>query len=149
MSVGPGACIRVAEAHAAGMTPDPNDVRDCERWRQIITTLEELLVIRFFPPPFPPPIGPIRRIPDLIDPAPQPNLDFNRHGVEGLFLGELVLDRLRQDPTPTPTLFNKIRESGAYEDVLERMIGKFESAADELKEELQVLKQQNPGKSQK
>jgi hypothetical protein len=139
--MGPEACVRVLQAIAAGNPPNPRDVEDCERWRQIMESIRQFYLIKFFPPPFPPP-GPIRGIPDLGqffgDPSPQPNV-FGRSGIQDLLFAELFLDVLRRDPTPTPTVFSQIRESGAQLEVVKGLLKQFDEATKILKKELDNL----------
>lgn len=144
------ACVRVQQAGAA---PDPRDVEECERWKQILESIRQFYLIKFFPPipfplPFPPP-GPIRGIPDLGqffgDPTPQPNI-FARNGIQSLLFAELFLDNLRRDPTPTPTVFSQIRESGAQLEVVKGLLQQFDEASKVLKVELDNLQKGCTGK---
>ena len=136
------ACVRVQQAVAAGMVPDQSDVEECERWKQILESIRQFYLIKFFPPaPFPPP-GPIRGIPGFGqffgDPSPQPSI-YAGNGVQNLLFAELFLDNLRRDPTPTPTVFSQIRESGAQLEVVKGLLQQFDEASKVLAVELENL----------
>lgn len=136
------ACVRVQQAVAAGIPPNPRDVEECERWRQILESMRHFYLTKFFPPPpFPPP-GPIIGIPDpgqfFGDPSPQPSV-FARNGIQNLLFAEMFLDTLRRDPTPTPTVFSQIRESGAQLEVVKELLQQFDEATKVLKIELDNL----------
>lgn len=137
------ACRRVEEAISAGIRPNENDVRECNRWRSILEFTRRIYWFKLIPQPFPPP-----------GPSPFPNIDFSKIDINNFFnipqpdpadfrnlvFGELFLDVLRRGPTSTPSIFNDIIESGAQLAVVEELSVQFEEGAKFLRAELDALK---------
>lgn len=139
---GPDACARVI----AG-TANPQDYRDCQTWRMWMEIIRISYLIKFIPPTFPPPIGPdpgpLGRF--IGDPNPQPNfpaLNFYNNSVHAQLFGGLILDTLRRDSVPGPSIFNEIRESGVQLQVVQELLPQFEKASKFLKEELGRLEKE-------
>jgi len=127
------------------------NVKKCKTWIKTLEFLKEFYYRKLIPRrPEPLGPGPIPGIDRLIgDPSPQPSGFLQDTGIQELLLGELFVDALKRDPTPTPmdihpiSLFSQIRKSGAHLDVIKELIHEFESATEYLKKELEVLGKQS------
>lgn len=133
------ACARVKKAKKLGVPPEPSDVKACEDWKKRKKALFELLksayLVKYLTPISPPDLDTLPPIPAPSPPSPPPYLFPADH----LLFAEMFLDILRNDLTPTSTIFSEIRESGVQLEVVKGLLHQFNEATKALKSDLHDL----------
>lgn len=132
--MGLDACVRVQQS----AIPDPRDVMECQRWRNILESIRMTYLIKLFPPPPGPDPLPRDFGRNFADPTPQPSY-FSHLGIRDELFAEVVLENLRKAPSGVQTIFGDIQKSGAQIEIVKTLLNDLDKGISYLKCELHTL----------